>query len=85
MTDKDNDIELLAGLVWNAPDRPHPVLSPEARAWLQAQGDTIPTLGEAPWLRPQAEIVRHPIPPHLSENTHEAPHYGDILPHKEKP
>lgn len=33
------------------------------------------------WMN-QAEVVRRPIPPELSENTHEAPHYADLLPKK---
>lgn len=31
------------------------------------------------FMRPQAEIVRRAVPPELSENTHEAPHYADLL------
>jgi hypothetical protein len=31
---------------------------------------------------PQAEAVRRAVPPELSENMHEAPHYSDLLPAK---
>lgn len=93
MSAEDNDIELLAGQVWMAPIDPVPLLSPEDRAWVREHAERLQvverdvTLREslAKFLKPQAEIVRHPIPPGMSENTHEAPHYSDLLPKKDHP
>lgn len=96
--EKDNDIELLAGQVWMAPDNPMPA---NVLAMMKAMEDEAHKIcgicdvpaGRPEWaqralaetmrfLKPQADIVRHPIPPELSENTHEAPHYSDLLPKK---
>lgn len=63
--EKDNDIELLAGQVWNAPERPD---------W--AAKILVET---AKFLKPQAQVVTRPIPPELSELHPAAPDYRDLL------
>lgn len=85
MENKDNDIELLAGQVWNAPPVEPSKYWPFTEREVEQMAAYFGKMSDetlVKCLRPQAEIVRHPIPPHLSENTHEAPHYADILPKK---
>lgn len=93
------DIELLAGQQWEAPDHaPLWVLglewSEQELAAIRARGpvpplqfnrirkdDCIQKDDPFAFLKPQAEIVRHA--PADSENLHAAPHYADMLPHKQ--
>lgn len=85
MENKDNDIELLAGQVWNAPERPTGKFAPFNDEEMARMADYFARLHDETlvrFLKPQAEIVRHTIPPDMSENTHEAPHYSDLLPTK---
>lgn len=106
MENDDNDIELLAGQVWNAPvdvaGKYAPFTEQEvdrmAAYFGKMQDETFCNAlqqGGAPYdrpdwakralvaaatfLKPQAQVVRHPIPPELSEQHPMAPDYRDML------